>query len=114
MGAIHVIVIVFALFALSRAYLRFRDNRLSIGEFVFWALLWIGGIIISFNPWISSYVSSFFGIKRGVDLIVYVSIVLIFYLIFRIYVKVENQQKEITTLVRKFSIDNNGKGKKSK
>jgi len=114
MGVIHIIVIVFALFALSRAYLRFRDNRLSIGEFMFWTLLWIGGIIISFNPWISSYVSSFFGINRGVDLIVYLSIVIIFYLIFRIYVKVENQEKEITTLVRKISLNHDRKGKKGK
>ena len=106
MEIIQIIIIIFAVFALSRAFLRFKDNKLNIRDFIFWLVLWLGVILISSIPNVMNFISGIFGIGRGIDLIVYASIILLFYLVFRLYVHIENQKKEITLLVRKISMEN--------
>lgn len=108
---IQIVIIVFALFAWSRAYLRFKDEKITSKEFIFWSLVWIVGIIIVMLPNTTFYLASLFGIKRGVDLIIYVSIVLLFYLVFRLYVKIETIEQDITKVVREIAIS---KGKKKR
>jgi hypothetical protein len=114
MEIIQIIIIVFAIFALSRAFLRFKENRLTTRDFVFWIIIWFAIIVLSFLPNIAGYISMFFGIGRGIDLAVYVSIVALFYLVFRVYVKAENLEKEITELVRKIAHDKEEKIRRKK
>jgi small membrane protein len=101
---IQVLIVLFALFAWSRAFLRMRGKDISVGEFSFWSLIWITVILVGIFPKIITIISGIVGIGRGVDLAVYVSIILLFYLIFRIYVNLDNQKNEITKLVRELSI----------
>lgn len=103
-SVLQVVVVLFALFAWSRALLRLRDKKISIGEFVFWSVLWAGVIITSLSPQTADAFSAFFGIERPIDLAVYLSIILIFYLVFRLYVRSEQQQQEITGLVRALAL----------
>jgi hypothetical protein len=112
MEIIQIIIVLFALFALSRAFLRFKDNRLSKNEFLFWTAIWLAVIVISFIPNLTTQISNFLGIGRGIDLIVYISVIVMFYLIFRLYVKLESVEKEVTLLVRKFALDTKEKKKK--
>jgi small membrane protein len=112
MEIIQVLIVIFALFALSRAYLRFKDNRLSKNEFLFWTAVWLAVIVIAFIPNLTSQVSNLLGIGRGIDLIVYISIIILFYIIFRLYVKIENVKSDVTMLVRKFAMDSKDKKKK--
>jgi hypothetical protein len=112
MEIIQILGIIFALFALSRAYLRFKDNKLTKNEFVFWALIWFVVIIISIVPNISGLFSNILGIQRGMDLIIVISVVILFYLIFRLYVQLEGVKREITALVRKVALEDKNKKKK--
>lgn len=112
MEIIQILGIIFALFALSRAYLRFKDNRLTKNEFVFWALIWFVVIAIALVPSILSIFSNILGIQRGMDLIIAISILVLFYLIFRLYVGLEGVKREITTLVRKVALEDKNKKKK--
>lgn len=114
MELIQIVIIIFALFALSRAFLRFKDNKLTQNEFLFWVFLWVVVIIVSIIPGITSILSRQFGIGRGIDLVLYVSIIAIFYLIFRLYVKLESVEKEITRVVRKIALDSKPKSKKKR
>jgi hypothetical protein len=114
MELIQVIIIIFALFALSRAFLRFKDNALTKTEFLFWTAIWLTIIIVSFIPNLTTSVSNLFGIGRGMDLIVYISIIVLFYLIFRIYVKTESLEKNITKLIRERALDEDKAKKKEK
>lgn len=98
------IAAIFTIFALSRAYLRFKEKKLSSFAFIFWMAVWISGVIMVFNPAITNTIAFYLGIGRGVDVIMYFSIAIIFYLIFRIYIKIEDTQKQITELVRLISL----------
>ncbi len=101
---IQVLIVLFVLFAWSRAFLRLRGKDISIGEFSFWSLIWVAVLMVALFPNLLSAVSKIAGIDRGMDLAVYVSILLLFYLIFRMYVGLDTQKNEITKLVREIAI----------
>jgi len=81
-----------------------RGKSISIGEFFFWSMIWIAVIIVGIFPDIAVVLSGIVGIGRGVDLVLYTSIVLLFYLMFRLYVKIDAQTRETTKLVREIAI----------
>jgi hypothetical protein len=103
---LQIVVVVFALFAWSRALLRLKDRKISLGEFGFWTLIWAAVITTSLLPQTADAVADFFGVSRPIDLAVYVGLLLVFYLVFRLYVKQEQQQQELTKLVREIAIRN--------
>lgn len=105
-SALQVVVLIFALFAWSRAMLRFKDRKISLGEFFFWTIIWLLVITTSLLPRTAEIMADFFGISRPIDLAVYVSILLLLYLIFRLYVKNEQLQQEMTKLVREIAVRN--------
>ncbi|MDP2750655.1 MAG: DUF2304 family protein [Nanoarchaeota archaeon] len=108
----QILAILFAVFALSRVFLRFRDGEVSVKELAFWIIIWIGVIFVAVVPSITFTISNALGIERGVDLVIYVSIIVLFYLIFRVLVKLEMLEQEITKVVRKDAIEKGGKKKK--
>lgn len=113
---IQVLALAFAIFAVSRAVLRARDKKISIAELVFWITVWLALILVVMFPYLTNYLARVMGIGRGIDVVVYLSIGLLFYLIFRLYVKIEETQKSITLLVREIAIykKENKKNKKNK
>ena len=55
-------------------------------------------------PEITGKIARSVGIGRGADAVVYTSIVLIFYLVFRLYIYLQDIRQEITTLIRKLAL----------
>lgn len=106
--------ILFAIFAASRVILRYREHKSSWKELIFWNIIWIAAVIIAIFPDITFYFSRILGIERGIDLIIYISIIALFYLMFRLYVKIEGVEQDLTKVVREVSIKKAGKiqGKK--
>jgi len=97
------LVLVFALFAISRAYLRLREGKLNMKQFGFWIVLWSAVVALAMNPDLANYFSEAVGVQRPIDAIVYSSIVLLFYLIFRLYVLISGMEKQITKIVSKIA-----------
>ena len=93
-----ILMLLFIVFTVSRATLRFKDGSISLREYLFWLGLWTTASILFINPDISNFLAKLVGVGRGADTIFYLSIILIFYAIFRIYVKIEKLDKDITEL----------------
>ena len=102
---IQIILIIFILFAISRVILRFKEKRIGWRVFLFWSTIWVLGIIVISLPSTAEYIAQLLGIGRAVDLILYVSVALLFYLIFRIYVKINQIDEAITKVVRDIAIE---------
>ncbi len=100
----QIILTLFLFFALSRVILRFRGGSLSKIGFFFWSGIFSIAIVTVLLPDLSSKFAVFIGIGRGVDAIVYASIALLFYLIFRIHIFLEDIRHEITELVRRLAL----------
>lgn len=98
--AIQIVLICFSAFALSRALLRFRRGDLSIAHLVLWGLFWSGAIVVAFRPETTVALAQVLGVGRGADVIIYLALVLSFYLLFRMFGKVEDLERQITRVVR--------------
>src|SRR3989344_1792260 len=97
---LQAIVLLFVLFAASRAFLRLKDKQISVSQFIFWMIVWKGISIVLFILDMTTVLANFFGIGRGLDFVVYLCIILLFYLIFRLYVQLDFMEQQVTKLVR--------------
>lgn len=96
----QILLSLFLMFALSRVVLRLKDGQLHLGEFLFWFALFVLALIGVIEPRFTTNVAQFLGIGRGADVVVYGSIALLFYMIFRTNILLENLKHEITELIR--------------
>lgn len=103
---IQIILSFFLLFALSRVVIQVRSAKLSIGAFLFWSALFIFALVGVLNPSLTSFIAQYLGIGRGTDVVLYISIAIIFYLIFRLSISLEEIRREITEVVRKIALEN--------
>lgn len=101
---LQVFVIIFLLFAISRVILRFRGGQIKLTEFGFWGALFTTAIVVILYPEQTTRLANNLGIGRGVDLVVYASIITLFYLVFRIYVMIEDIRQEITQVIRRIAL----------
>lgn len=101
---IQYILLIFLAFATSRVYLRTRDGSINFSSFIFWmGLFFVVGISV-IDPSYTTYLANQLGAGRGVDIAAYISIVLLFYLIFRTNVMLENLRHDLTRLVRELAL----------
>ena len=105
MTLIQILIILFALFAITRTFSQFRKGKMTLAFLFLWMLFWIAVGIVVVLPQTTETFARFIGVGRGVDAIIYLSIITLFYLVFRIYVKIEEGQRELTKLVRKLAVD---------
>ncbi len=101
---VQIVFSLFLLFAASRVWLRLKDGSLTLTSFFFWFGLFILAIIGVFKPELTSVVALKLGINRGSDAVIYASILLLFYLIFRTNVLLENLRHDLTKLVRTIAL----------
>lgn len=103
MEIIQIILFIFALFALSRIILQYKNKKLLSGEFLFWFFIWTAIIILILVPGVSFFFAKLVGVKRGVDFFIYLGIVLLFYLLYRGYVLINRNRKDLSEVVSELS-----------
>lgn len=93
-----------------RTVVKWRRRDLRFSEFLFWIILWgaIGLVVI--YPKTSTFVANLLGVGRGADLVIYSSLLLIFYLSFRIFMRLEKMEKQITKVVIDNALKENKNG----
>ncbi len=104
MFLIQILLVIFFLFALIKVAGRFKTGDLSFVAMFGWALFWVAAMVVVLLPNSTAKLAEFVGIGRGADLVVYVSLASIFFIIFKLMVKIETLNREITKLTRKISL----------
>jgi hypothetical protein len=100
MSAIQIVLVAFAAFALTRVVLRFRRGGLPFVHLALWSVFWLAVIVAVVQPETTSRVARFLGVGRGADVVTYLALVLLFYLLFRMFGKLEDLERQITRVVR--------------
>jgi hypothetical protein len=90
--------------ALVHVLLRGRSRSLNRGALVFWILVFGGILVVLLVPSVSGFVARVLGVGRGADVIMYGSICLLFYLVFGVYVRIENLQRRMTRMLRMLAL----------
>ncbi|MBU0535896.1 MAG: DUF2304 family protein [Nanoarchaeota archaeon] len=110
----QMIVLVFLIFVFTRVVFRFKDRQISILELLFWSALWISAGVLLFMPQITNPIARILNIGRGIDVAVYLGIILLFYLVFRLYVKIDTINQDLTKIVREIAVNKPNKDKRRK
>ena len=101
---IQVAITLFSAFALVRIYAQLKERRLSPRIALIWMLLWLSVIIVFWLPGIASQLALYAGIGRGADLVVYVAIIILMYLQYRFFERLERLHRDVTTLTRQLAL----------
>ena len=104
MNPIQVILTIFLLGILTRLLSLVRAGQMSWRRAVLWAALWLAGAIVVWFPNTAQAFASLAGVKRGVDAVLYVTVLLLTYLVFRLYAALERQDQTITRLVSEIAL----------
>ncbi len=106
----QVFLVSLAVLVMGRVILWYRDRRISTLPFVSWLLLWALAAAVVLFPQSTKVVARLLGIGRGTDLALYLSVILIMYLLFRVYVRLEQVDREMTQIVRALALREAGLG----
>ena len=105
MTLIQILIVVFSLFAMMRTFRQFKKGKLTLAFLFAWLLFWLAVGTVVLLPKTTDILARFVGVGRGVDAIMYVSILGLFYAVFRLIVRIEEVEREITKLVRRLAVD---------
>ena len=81
-----------------------KDSLLSTAGMLFWVVFWLLAVVLVLWPNSTVAVANYLGIGRGADLVLYVSLVVIFFILFKLHVKIESIGRDVTKVVRKESL----------
>lgn len=104
MEIIQIVVIIFSLFALSRVINNIKARNKDKVGMLFWVVFWIAIIFAALLPSLIDSVFLFFGIESAAEFGIYGIIILLAYMIFRLYAKIEDTERKITKIVRTIAI----------
>ena len=101
----QVLFVIFSVVALKGVYAKRKDGLLGPKGAIFWFLFWCAAVVAVVWPGATTIVANNFGIGRGTDFIIYISISAIFYLLFKLHIKVEAIGRDVTRVVRKDALE---------
>lgn len=97
----QIIALIFIAFFLARVVWQKQKKQISPQEFIFWLLFWlIAGLAILSLKTIDQLVAQIGFSGSGIEVLLYLSVAILFYLVFRLRLKLEKIDRSITRLVR--------------
>ncbi len=106
MIVLKIIITIFLLFAIIKLVKQKKNSQISLSTFFIWLLIWIAIGIVFWRPELTTQLANSFGIGRGADFLIYISIIVIFYQLFRIYSHIEKIENNITKITKNIAIYN--------
>lgn len=101
---IQFLITIFAVLALIGVMRGFKRGTLSRVGVVIWMCTWIVAILAVWNPNVTNLFARVLGVGRGADAVLYVAIVILLYVIFKLYGKLENLEHQLSELVKKIAL----------
>ena len=86
-----------------------KKEKFNALHFLVFLGIGIGLLVFTFFPAALKALGSIFGLQRGADLLVYLSIVFLLYFVLLLLRKIESSRSDITRLVRELAIENSRK-----
>ena len=101
----QIIALIIIAFFLARLFWQKQKKKIGWNEFLFWLLFWVvAASAILGIKWIDAFLQEAGFSSRGIDILFYLAVILLFYLVFKIRIKLERIEKDITELTRKEAI----------
>lgn len=82
----------------------FKNKRVSFRTLLFWLGLWLIISAAFLFPKTADWLAQMLGLEKGADVAIYSSILLIFYLVFKVFLRLEKIESNITAIIREISL----------
>ena len=101
----QIIALIIIAFFLARLYWQKRKNHISLNEFLFWLIFWLAAALLIIGlKFIDRLVAGLGFSGSGIQVLFYLSVAILFYLIFRVRLKMEKIEKDITKIVKHIAL----------
>ena len=97
---------VIAIIAIVLFFLRYWHGKNSFGTFILWTIFWILVSIFAINPNASNHFAKLLGITRGLDFVIIVVFVLLFYAIIKLYLIIDKLEDDLNKMVKEVALNN--------
>ncbi|MCC7357373.1 DUF2304 family protein [Candidatus Uhrbacteria bacterium] len=97
---IQIILVAILIGAIYMTWKRSKEQAIGFREAVLWTILWVTAAMIILLPQTTTTIANILGVGRGVDVILYASVILLFIALFRLHVIVERLERKLTDIVR--------------
>ncbi|MBI4117748.1 MAG: DUF2304 domain-containing protein [Parcubacteria group bacterium] len=104
MRPIQVLLLFFVFLFFGKLYAQRKKNRISGREYVFAILFFALSVVAIVIPDTTSYFAAFVGVGRGVDLILYIAVLSIFYTMFKLFIRLFRLEQSLSRLVSELAI----------
>lgn len=101
----QVLILLLIAFVIFKAGQRFVKKEISGWLFSIWLIFWLLIAVIAVFPQIINQLALWLGVGRGVDLVIYFSIFALFYILFKINVRLNKIEKNLTEVVRRNAVE---------
>jgi hypothetical protein len=95
------IILVMAIHAVSQK----RRGEIGSLQLFIWLAIWVAGAFVVLFPGYANMLATMFGVGRGADLVIYVAIPALFYIVFRLLIRTERLNRDLTLLTRALAIE---------
>ncbi|WP_298501822.1 DUF2304 domain-containing protein [uncultured Methanobrevibacter sp.] len=85
---------------------RYLKGKNSLTTVVLWTIFWIFVSIFSIFPEVSTRFASMFGITRGLDFVIILVFVILFYTVLKLYFIVDKMQNDLNKIVKEVALNN--------
>jgi hypothetical protein len=104
----QIIAILVIIFFIARLFWQKQSKLISANEFIFWLIFWLlaAASIMSLRL-IDQLVASIGFSGSGIEVLLYIAIAILFYLIFRLRLKLEKVERDLTKIVSHIAIKKN-------
>ncbi len=103
----QILALIIIAFFLSRLFWQKKNGLLGINEFIFWLFFWIiAALAIISIKWIDELVAGLGFTGSGIEVLLYLGVVILFYFIFRLRLRLERIERDITKIVRNIASNN--------
>ena len=103
----QIIGLIIIIYFLIRLYLQKKQNQINSNEFYFWFIFWlVAGAAILLLKQIDLLVRNLGFTASGIDVLLYMAVVMIFYFVFRLRIRMARMEQDITKVVRNIALKN--------
>jgi len=102
---VKVFSVALAAIAISKSYVDFRARMESVQMFLVWTLTWVTIVLVALFPSIVDIILEYSGSGRsGLGTIFGMGLVFVLFMVYRIYVKLERVEKNVTKMVQDLAL----------
>jgi hypothetical protein len=102
----QIIALILILFFLSNLIKQRKNRDLKKNEFILWLSFWsLGALAIIFIKELDKLVANLGFSGTGINLLLYLSLFTLFYLVFRLRLKIAKLDNQITKIVREITLN---------